>query len=662
MGSHVRLKTISMIINNNENHKIFDHMTKISKNIYNCTIYCSTIFNKYKQDIFKQLYISFKNKYGDEFKNLKVPDKKKELSGKIKEEIEIDIYKLYDKKYVNYSNLNKTIMNNNRIIYQFIKNLLKPTDNICLLTNDNYKTIRQIIIYNMLNDTNIICTDEDKIETVINIVDDILSSMYLRLFDEQKIIGKCIIKRKKKINWKKGLEKRFNIKLISDNNIIGRVTYKNLGENKDKLPSDIIINIMQKAYTGYKSFFALKKNNIKCNTPKYLPKNSTYLLPFHAHSFKKIDNTHIRLTVGKYVAENYLNIVKNKKIVCINEYEKTDYKKYIQKNKIKHSNKKINKQKNFILGNGNYINKKNNNIINGYYMNIIIPKKLADKNITHIEIIPIYENHCYHLNITYEKQIDKLLPEQDNNQLNDACLNPDDSISIDLGMSNLMSIYDRTGKPHIISGKYLIWLNNSYNNLIDKIKSETKKKNDKDTSKRIRNLLLERTNKIDTYFNLVVKWLLNKYKDKKLFIIGYNVGWKTNVNLGNKMNRKFYGIPYTKLMYKLTNLIRENGIDVRVNEESYTSKCDGLALEEVGFQENYLGKRIKRGLFSSSVGKLLNADINGAINIMRKFYQKHNITINTIKGINICNPIKVTNIGEEVRQMNHLLKVNSITS
>ena len=55
-----------------------------------------------------------------------------------------------------------------------------------------------------------------------------------------------------------------------------------------------------------------------------------------------------------------------------------------------------------------------------------------------------------------------------------------------------------------------------------------------------------------------------------------------------------------------------------MNEESYTSKCDSLALESIENHEIYLSKRIKRGLFQSSVGKLINADINGALNIMRK--------------------------------------------
>ena len=67
-------------------------------------------------------------------------------------------------------------------------------------------------------------------------------------------------------------------------------------------------------------------------------------------------------------------------------------------------------------------------------------------------------------------------------------------------------------------------------------------------------------------------------------------------------------------------------------KESYTSKCDALALEDICHHDEYLGIRKKRGLFCSSTKKLLNADINGAINIMRKY-----IPLTKITGINLCN-------------------------
>jgi len=87
---------------------------------------------------------------------------------------------------------------------------------------------------------------------------------------------------------------------------------------------------------------------------------------------------------------------------------------------------------------------------------------------------------------------------------------------------------------------------------------------------------------------------------------------------------------------------KDKDIIIKLNEESYTSKCDALANEPIKFQETYLGKRTKRGLFSSSKNKLINADINGAINIMRKVFTNYENTCERI-----FNPVRI-NIYREV--------------
>ena len=102
-------------------------------------------------------------------------------------------------------------------------------------------------------------------------------------------------------------------------------------------------------------------------------------------------------------------------------------------------------------------------------------------------------------------------------------------------------------------------------------------------------------------------------------IIGHNKGWKQESNMGKKTNQNFVQIPFNKLIeqlkYKSEKYI---GLKVNIVEESYTSKIDHLVFEDMKHQKDYLGKRIKRGLYKSSCGKLLNADINGSIGILRK--------------------------------------------
>jgi putative transposase len=88
--------------------------------------------------------------------------------------------------------------------------------------------------------------------------------------------------------------------------------------------------------------------------------------------------------------------------------------------------------------------------------------------------------------------------------------------------------------------------------------------------------------------------------------------------MGRKNNEKFLSIPHSKLIQYIKYRAELNGIEVILHEESYTSKCDALALEPVKKHTRYLGKRINRGLFQSSTGKLINADVNGALNILRK--------------------------------------------
>ena len=93
----------------------------------------------------------------------------------------------------------------------------------------------------------------------------------------------------------------------------------------------------------------------------------------------------------------------------------------------------------------------------------------------------------------------------------------------------------------------------------------------------------------------------------------------------------------------LQDKLVESNQELVITEESYTSKCDALSLEPIRKQEKYLGKRIRRGLFSSKIGKLINADLNGAINIMRKYLDKENNPLKKIKGKEIYNP-RIANV------------------
>ena len=142
--------------------------------------------------------------------------------------------------------------------------------------------------------------------------------------------------------------------------------------------------------------------------------------------------------------------------------------------------------------------------------------------------------------------------------------------------------------------------------------------------------------------------------------IGHNDGWKQEVNIGKRNNQNFVSIPHSQLIWMLEYKAKEVGINVETHNESHTSKCSFLDNEDICHHDEYMGKRKKRGLFVSSVGCMLNADINGAANILRrglnKTFQPHRIMFNPVKiDIEKKHPMLVSDQGVEGEGFTHCL-------
>lgn len=203
-------------------------------------------------------------------------------------------------------------------------------------------------------------------------------------------------------------------------------------------------------------------------------------------------------------------------------------------------------------------------------------------------------------------------------------LNLNDYLSIDLGMNNLCSCVSKDD-CFILNGKPLKSINQYFNKELSKLKSERPLKGDKQdfnyNSFKIKNLSLKRELKITDILHKVSKYLVNYCVKHKIgtIVFGRNKEWKDSIQLGKQTNQNFVSIPFYKLLKMLEYKCKMIGINLVTQEESYTSKCDSLAFEEVKCHDKYKGSRIKRGLFLSSLGKVLNADINGALNILRKY-------------------------------------------
>lgn len=193
--------------------------------------------------------------------------------------------------------------------------------------------------------------------------------------------------------------------------------------------------------------------------------------------------------------------------------------------------------------------------------------------------------------------------------------------SIDVGVNNLMTVTSNVFHPMIYNGKPVKSVNQYYNKIKAKEQSRLKKQNNVNWNSKLGRLSLWRENQIRNYFHKITHHFVNYCiaNDIDTVIIGRNRRWKDNINLGKKANQNFMSIPFGQLYDLLKYKLELNGITYIETEESYTSKCSFIDREEICKHDSYVGKRVKRGLFKSKDGYKYNADINGSLNILRKY-------------------------------------------
>jgi putative transposase len=490
--------------------------------------------------------------------------------------------------YTLYSSINPIIKNNNNILYKYIK-----TKNL------------HVYDYNFENIYKALCVEcfylqglqlhEELDDVYYKVIEKILKSFYYKNFYTVKdqlinhkkltILDEKFIEHVKKdnplisndITFKNSVKDIISYKLSDDRTVIRGFALKIWKichtKNDNKLTVDLIINIMDKVYETIGAFYEAIKTNPKAKFPKYLKPNECYILPFYKSSRKMV-------------------VIRKRKMIRLTITNKQEY------------------------------------------VYVKCPKKFTKNKLTLIELSPLYNGFKFKINYKYNKPDKKveLVPSTEN------------SISVDLGFINLMTIYNPKGKQYIIRGNLLNCTNEYYNKRIGEVQSfieEIKKSNvhNKDLiiasqMAKINNLWIKREHELDKLIMQIVYKFRNMYKDAKVVIIGYNEHWKDKMNLGRTMNRCFGRIPYSKIIKRMREYMPDKMI-IEV-EESYTSKCDALSFEVIGKHEVYQGKRTDRGLFRSGIKKLINADLNGAINIMRK-----KIELNEIKGESIFNPIVI---------------------
>ncbi len=225
------------------------------------------------------------------------------------------------------------------------------------------------------------------------------------------------------------------------------------------------------------------------------------------------------------------------------------------------------------------------------------------QGVDQVRIVP--QKTCYVIEVIYTQE----LPEKTSGY----------SAAIDLGLSNLMTATSNNPgvKPLIVNGKPLKAINQFFNKRKAKVQSI-------EASRQVLDLIHKRNNRVSNYLHTasrrVIDWSLASGISQ--LIVGKNDGWKQDISIGKSNKQQFTAIPQARLIQMLEYKGALVGIKVITTEEAYTSKAS--ALDDDALPKHlkaapcFSGKRIKRGLYRSKTGKLINADVNGSLNIGRK--------------------------------------------
>ena len=247
---------------------------------------------------------------------------------------------------------------------------------------------------------------------------------------------------------------------------------------------------------------------------------------------------------------------------------------------------------------------------------ITIPPILVDRKIKEIRIIPKSKARFFEIQYIYEAEYIQ------------RNLNPNNALALDLGVNNLVTAVSNSGKSFIIDGKRLKSINQWFNKKNARLQSIKDKQHfGKVTTNRQKVIARDRNNKVNDYMNKAARIIINYCIENDIgtLVVGYNETFQRESRLGKNNNQNFVNIPFGRLLKKFEYLCELNGIVFVKQEESYTSKSSFWDKDEIPkynadtpTKYNFSGMRIQRGLYKTASGYIFNADVNGALNIMRK--------------------------------------------
>lgn len=324
---------------------------------------------------------------------------------------------------------------------------------------------------------------------------------------------------------------------------------------------------MKGADNAFRSFFGLiqiyKEGKLKDrpNIPHYLPKDGFYKIEFNSprDQLKNIQNGFYQLPMSRMLSKKY----------------------------------------------------------NGYKVKIVVPSYVQNKHIRQIHIIPRYNGKYFEVVFVF-----------DGTTKSNQKLDNKSALGIDLGVNNFATCATSDGQSFIIDGKKIKSINQWYNKENARLSSikDHQKLSKKATNKQA-TLALKRERRIQDFIYKSAKYVVEYCIDNNIgnLIVGYNDGFQNAPNMGKVNNQQFVMLPYGKFKNRLQYLCKLSGIHYTKQEESYTSKASFFDLDDMPIwnpdnphQGSFTGTRIKRGLYKRANGQKLNADVNGALNILRK--------------------------------------------
>lgn len=191
--------------------------------------------------------------------------------------------------------------------------------------------------------------------------------------------------------------------------------------------------------------------------------------------------------------------------------------------------------------------------------------------------------------------------------------------AIDMGVDNLMAMVTPSG-CWLYGGEFLDSYDRDFFARFGPLQAEQERQGTTRLSRRQRLMYDKRRRYMDDVMHKYSRMVVTRLQADGVgtLIVGHMKRWKDGSEWNKTDSRRFMMIPHSKLRTCLEYMCRDAGIRYVETEEGYTSKCDALSMEPMQWHEHYMGRRVKRGLFRSATGTVLNADINGALNIMRK--------------------------------------------